>query len=973
MRTFLEYVAEDIISKYGSDLAHTAVIFPNKRARLFFNEYLARQVEGTMWSPTYLTISELFRSHSRLTTADPIKLICDLHKSFVSVTGTKESLDHFYSWGQIMLADFDDIDKNMADAAQIFKNVGDIHELDDISYLSEDQLNMLKRFFSNFSENKSSELKRRFIELWSRFNDIYTDFNNRLYNQGLAYEGALYRKVANDDSISYDFDRYIFVGFNLLQRVEQKLFKRLKDAGKGFFYWDFDHYYMPGKSSRTTNEAGHYISSYLADFPNELNINDEAVYNNFSKPKSISYVAASTENIQAAYSSQWLKEGKRIADGRRTAIVMCNEGLLQALVHNIPTEVGKINITTGYPLAQSPFCSFLSSLISLRCEGYMESRKRYRLRFVNAVLRHPYMRYVSDLHSSLYEKINVTAKLFFPDEATLSLDKGLAILFGQLDTIEPTMSGKLLRWIMQLLKHVASNAKDIDDQFFKESLFKVYTIINRLYDLVSSSDLVVDVITIQRLLRQILQTTSIPFHGEPAVGVQFMGVLETRNIDFDHLLILSCNEGNMPKGVNDTSFIPYSIRKAHGLTTIDNKVAIYAYYFYRLLQRATDITVVYNNSSNGLVTGEMSRFMLQIMLESNHKINKLSIVSDMATTTCKPQTVEKTEDVMRGLMRRYDKSANRNSKRPLLTPTLINKYMRCQLQFYFKYVLGLNELDDTEDETIDNIHFGTIFHNASYKVYTRLAEEYGPVIHKQQIEKFLNADAYLMGVVEETLDEEIYKLGQNNMVVKPEYNGLQLININVITTYLKQLLKSDSNHTPFRIVALEQDVVEDITVRIGDTGQTFLSTIGGAIDRLDLVADKEGRQHIRVIDYKTGGGRFENNLDSVEEIFDSNNIKSHSDYYLQTFIYSNIVRHSQEVNAQSLPVSPSLLFIQHFKDDFPTLRIGGEPIADVNIYEREFRSCLDNLLSDIFNPSLPFQPTTDSRSCAYCPFIKICH
>ena len=193
MRTFLEYVAEDIISKYGSDLAHTAVIFPNKRARLFFNEYLARQVEGTMWSPTYLTISELFRSHSRLTTADPIKLICDLHKSFISVTGNKESLDHFYSWGQIMLADFDDIDKNMADASQIFKNVGDIHELDDISYLSEDQLNMLKRFFSNFSENKSSVLKRRFIELWSRFNDIYTDFNNRLYNQGLAYEGALYR------------------------------------------------------------------------------------------------------------------------------------------------------------------------------------------------------------------------------------------------------------------------------------------------------------------------------------------------------------------------------------------------------------------------------------------------------------------------------------------------------------------------------------------------------------------------------------------------------------------------------------------------------------------------------------------------------------------------------------------------------------------------------------------------------------
>lgn len=972
MKTFLEYVAEDIISKYGSNLAHTAVIFPNKRARLFFNEYLARQVEGTMWSPTYLTISELFRSHSTLTTADPIKLICDLHKSFVSVTGTKETLDHFYSWGQIMLADFDDIDKNMADASQIFKNVGDIHELDDLSYLTTEQIEMLKRFFSNFSENKSSELKKRFMSLWSRFNDIYNDFNKRLEQQGLTYEGALYRKVALNENISYDFDRYIFVGFNLLQRVEQRLFKRLKDAGKGFFYWDFDHYYMPNKASHRTNEAGHYIASYLADFPNELDINRDEIYRNFEKPKSIDYVTASTENIQAVYSSQWLKEGNRIADGRKTAIVMCNEGLLQALVHNIPSEADKINITTGYPLAQSPFCSLISSLISLRCEGYLASRNRYRLRYVNAILKHPYVRYVSPLHATLYEEINVASKLFFLDEATLAKDEGLKLLFGQLDNEEPTLPGKLLRWIMRLLKHVASNAKDVDDQFFKESLFKVYTITNRLYDLVSSGDLDVDVITMQRLLRQILQTTSIPFHGEPAVGVQFMGVLETRNIDFDHLLILSCNEGNMPKGVNDTSFIPYSIRKAHGLTTIDNKVAIYAYYFYRLIQRPTDITIVYNNSTDGMSTGEMSRFMLQIMLESNHKVNKRSIVSDMQTTSCKPQAVAKTDEVMRCLMRHYDKSCNRKSSKPLLTPTSINTYMRCQLRFYYKYVLGVSDLSDTEDETIDNVHFGTIFHNASYKIYKRLSEEYGPVIQRHDIERFLNAEGYLMGVVEETFDEEIYNLHNTNVAIKPEYNGLQLINIKVITTYLRQLLRIDCELTPFRIIALEHDVIEDITVRKGDSGETFQSTIGGTIDRLDQVTGSDGQQCIRVIDYKTGGGRFENDIDSVEGIFDEKNIRSHSDYYLQTLLYSNIVRHSPMVNAGSLAVSPALLFIQHSQNDSPTLRLGKEPIVDVIDYESDFRKGLDNLLADIFNQSLPFQPTEDTRSCALCPFIKMC-
>ena len=219
MKSFLEYVAEDILKKYGKDLIHTAIIFPNKRARLFFNEYLARHTEGTIWSPAYLTISELFRSHGELTVADPIKQVCDLHKSFVEVTGLDESLDHFYSWGQIMLADFDDIDKNMADASQIFKNVGNIHELDDLSYLTAEQIAMLKRFFSNFSEDKSSQLKKRFLKLWSKFNDIYNNFNQRLEKQQLTYEGALYRKVALDKSISYDYDRYIFVGFNLLQRV----------------------------------------------------------------------------------------------------------------------------------------------------------------------------------------------------------------------------------------------------------------------------------------------------------------------------------------------------------------------------------------------------------------------------------------------------------------------------------------------------------------------------------------------------------------------------------------------------------------------------------------------------------------------------------------------------------------------------------------------------------------------------------
>ena len=971
MKTFLEYVADDIVSKFGTNLARTAIIFPNKRARLFFNEHLARQVSGPIWSPAYLTISELFRRHSTLNVADQIKLICDLHKSFAEVTGSGETLDHFYSWGQIMLTDFDDIDKNLADARQIFKNVGDLHELDDLTYLSPEQMEMLKRFFSNFSENKQSELKRRFMTLWSRFYEIYQNFNSRLLAQNYAYEGALYRAVADDESITFDFDRYIFVGFNLLQRVEQKLFTRLKDKGKAFFYWDFDHYYMPDKTRGKVSEAGHYIASYLGEFPNELGNDNRDIYNCFEKPKTIKFITAPTESIQAVYAAQWLKQDNRIGCGRKTAVVMCNEALLQSVVHNIPNEADKINITTGYPLSQSPFCPLITMLISLRTEGFLADKNRYKLRFVNRLLKHPYIKYVSEKSAELYAELNGEAKLFFVEPDTLAKDEGLHLLFGPLDAEEPAMTGKILKWTMALLKQIAANVDDSTDQFFKESLFRVYTIINRLYDLVASGDLAIDIITLQRLLRQVLQSSSIPFHGEPAVGVQFMGVLETRNIDFDHLLILSCNEGNMPKGVNDTSFIPYSIRKAHGLTTIDNKVAIYAYYFYRLLQRATDISLVYNNSTDGMSTGEMSRFMLQIMLESRHVIEKQSIVSAISTASHRAASVEKTDDVMQRLLSHFDKSRHPHTNRALLTPTSIATYCRCQLRYYYRYVLGLTEEYESDEEGVDNIQFGLIFHNDSQAIYKSLQSDYGPVVQRAHLEKYHNDENNLMDVVKKTLDHEVFNLNEKSNV-RPDYNGLQLINIKVLTTYLKQLLKSDMELAPFKILGLEKDVVEEIEVRMGNTGKTFKSTIGGIIDRLDQVIDDEGRQHIRVVDYKTGGGRFANNLADVADIFDTKNIATHSDYYMQTIIYSNIVRHSPSLNQMSLPVSPALLFIQHNQKSSPVLKLGKDNISDVADIEVEFRTKLDDLLSEIFNPDINFTPTTEAKRCSSCPFVKMC-
>ena len=349
-KTFLEYVAEDIISKYGTDLSRIAVVFPNKRAALFLNEHLARLAGQPVWSPAYITISDLFRQHTDLKTADPIKLICDIHKSFTKCTGIDETLDHFYGWGQLLLADFDDIDKNMADADSIFCNLKDIHELDDISYLDNEQKEMLARFFANFSDDIDSELKKRFLSLWSHFGDIYHDYNRRLTEQGIGYEGAIYRKVATEQTLHLKYDKYLFVGFNLLQKVERLLFSRLMKEGKAKFYWDFDEYYMPSPSPLPSGGAlvgGYGIPAIPTQPTGSVGAPPKCTYLDIVPPKEdpqLPYVSdemhkenqrrfALEDSIRKAYTATFptMEEAKRISE-RGAEYIFKSRGNKQTIV-----------------------------------------------------------------------------------------------------------------------------------------------------------------------------------------------------------------------------------------------------------------------------------------------------------------------------------------------------------------------------------------------------------------------------------------------------------------------------------------------------------------------------------------------------------------------------------------------------------------------------------------------------------------
>ncbi len=960
-KTFLEYVAEDIIGKYGTDLSRIAVVFPNKRAALFLNEHLARIAGQPVWSPAYITISDLFRQHTDLKPADPIKLICDIHKSFTKCTGIDETLDHFYGWGQLLLADFDDIDKNMADADSIFCNLKDIHELDDISYLDDEQKEMLKRFFANFSDDIDSELKKRFLSLWSHFDDIYHDYNRRLTEQGIGYEGAIYRKVASEETLHLKYDKYLFVGFNLIQKVERVLFSRLMKEGKAKFYWDFDEYYMPTaraqQSASVPNNTASF-AAYLTDFPNELDNTDRDIYANMRRPKRIRFISSPTENAQARFASNWLLENDRYKAGRKTAVVMCDESILLPIMHSLPPEADKVNITSGFPLAMTPVASLVMLLFDLYTLGLRKKGTAFNPHYLKKLMAHPYARHLQEVHLKEMNDVHL---------------KGVHLKGVHLSQVHQEKEmhqegiAALLQHIASLVKQVGIATKQEGDALTQESVFRMFTILNRLAALADSGDLLVDNTTLRRLVSQLVGAASIPFHGEPVVGVQIMGVLETRNIDFDNVLLLSCNEGNMPKGVNDSSFIPYSIRKAHGLTTIDNKVAIYSYYFHRLLQRAGDITIAYNNSTDNGHTGEMSRFMLQLLVESGQKIDHYSLTAKNQPTPLMPKAIEKDETAL-----------NKLEEMSRLSPSAINTYIRCKLAFYYQYIAHIKE-PDSDPETIDNRMFGNIFHRAAYLIYKDITD-HSPVIEKAHIQAYLSNRKLLASVVDRAFEEEECKTN----------NGLQIINREVIIEYITKLLKIDQQLCPFSILAMEEEakVYTQLSFTIPSGGalkggalvssapdKHYSLTIGGIIDRLDAVTDKQtGKRRIRVVDYKTGN-KPSSAIKSIEEVFDPKNIASkHSNYFLQAILYSLIVSRSKEWNAANDAVSPALLFIkQAATNDYdPTLCIDKHPISDVTVYEEEFLTKLKETVADMYSPDAAFTPTDDRKKCELCPYRMLC-
>lgn len=977
MIPFLKIVTNDLFARLNGNFEGVAMVFPNKRAGLFFNEYLLEKIGNkAAWSPACITISELFEQCSQSIVGDPVLLVSKLHKKYKEQTGSNESLDKFYYWGEMLVRDFDDIDKNLADAHRLFANIEDLRRLGTAKeILDEEQQKAVRRFFVNFAPENESEIKNKFKSTWEVLYPIYSSFKEELRQQHIAYEGMLYRDVIeNSESISFSYDKYVFVGFNALNGAEKKLFDILKREGKAIFYWDYDKHYIDNPQ----HEAGHFMRMNLQRYPNAL---DSTLFNNLNSEKKVTFVSAGTENIQTRYIPQWL--GENLGEKKiETAIVLCNETMLESALHSLPSNVNgeeleHLNVTMGFPISHTPIFGLVKLLVELQTRGYDTRQQSFILSAVERVLKHPYIIQSSHEAAPLRERL-LQNKIFFPDNNELCCDDILSLAFTRC-----TDNAEWIKNIAELIYAIANDraeigekSNDLYEELFCEALLKAHSQTQRLLALLESGEIELQQASLGSLLLRLLSQQSMPFHGEPVVGLQIMGLLETRNLDFKNILLLAANEGNLPKNSNDNSFIPYNLRRAFGLTMSEHRDSIYAYYFYRLLQRAESVTVVYNNSTESNGKAECSRYLLQILGDNMYDVQRLHLDAEQTNDSIEAHEVKKNPQIMQKLYERFD---TRTSERAFtLTPSGINKFLDCELKFFLYYVMGLKEKKDVSTELEAN-DFGDIFHHAAELMYNEIREKSNGTINKDDLQRVEDNPLLLFRHIDDAFEELFFKNSK-----KPVYNGEQLINKRVMHRFLQRLVKMDKTHTPFKYIGGERVVKFPFTF-MNKQGKEISINLGGTIDRVDVKDDS-----LVIIDYKTGKDKKLDRKSSLQEIF--NHDGESAGYRLQALLYAVAVMELmkdgkdyandadlcwiEEVKKSNInKVVPELLYLVRkdnaMHEDF-VVDIDKRAIENVGEYKSEFLSRMQEVLQNIFDEENSFAPTEERKRCEYCEYKGIC-
>ena len=945
MNSFLSEVASYLYDRYGDDISSLKMIFPNRRAQLFFCDALMKKIRRPVWQPTFVSIQELMENISGLHTSDRIKLIVELYKIYSQ--HHRENFDSFYFWGDMLLSDFDQIDKYLIPADALFVNIHDLKILEsDLSYLTPEQRAIITRFWTNFgSEETLSEEKKHFWDIWKSLSEIYHQFRQTLTTQGLAYEGMVYRTAAEKlhsdvaiDLLTDDQSRFIVVGFNALSACEKRLFDTLKKSGRAEFYWDYDSYYVGNKDF----EAGMFLRDNLRDYPAP----DMAriSHNYFCKPKNLVGIAAPSDSLQCKYVYTFLKQliDKNEQPDKETAIVLTDESLLISVLHSIPAEIKSLNVTMGFPLQQTTAYSFVERLIEL------QSRKRKQkghVRFyhndVIGLLNHPYIQECqAEIANELIQEIR-RKKIVYVRSELLHRDNVIERIFTPTETWQ-----QLAEYLRETLSSIAS-FPDSDNE--RKSYFSLITDhLIRIENSLTGSGVDITPEIFASLLRRTLQSLRIPFQGKPLQGIQIMGILETRNLDFKNVLILSANDDTFPGNrMEGSSFIPYNLRYAYGLPTAQHHEGVYAYYFYRLLQRAEQVHIAYCSNSDDKRSGEPSRYIYQLLYESPHKLEFKPLQLQVNLSRTEPISVAKEGIVAETLKSFLDNSTGR------LSPTSLYQYLECPLKFYFRSIAKLSQEEEIAEE-IDLPMFGTILHRTMELLYKPLIGQAAPQTAISRIDPKQVRRLTMQAINEEYLQEP--------NVEEEEYSGNMILVRDVVTQYITRcILPFDASQPDFTIIGTEIPVQCQFPFE-GIDGALHTVSFTGKSDRIDRLENNI----LRIVDYKTGKSHIE--FRDIDSLFNGTP-QEHSAAVFQTLLYSSMFR----MNGYE-EIQPTLYYVRDMqkKGYSPLLQRGKEKIFRFSTVQEEFEAELRETLRNLFDYNVPFEQCSDTQYCTYCDFRKVC-
>jgi CRISPR/Cas system-associated exonuclease Cas4 (RecB family) len=960
MTYFLDRIASYLFEEFGERLDRHCLVFPNRRAGLYFMKYLAGKAGKPIWSPDIKTINELFQSFSSTRLAERELLVFELFKIYRELNKNAGNIDDFFFWGEMLVNDFDDVDKYMIDASKLFINISEIKEIDSkFGGLTDSQIEIIRQFWINFNPAAATDQKSDFKEIWSILFSLYSGFRQSLTKKGIAYEGMIYRELAEKciagNTVQLNWDCLHFIGFNALNNCEKEVMTWMKKIDQARFYWDYDDSFV---HENPDHSAGFFIRENLKlfgnDMPSDWNFNS-----GFSNPANtvvIRVIDSSSDIAQVKLAAKLVGDSPSVtgSEAHHTAIILADENLLLPTLTSLPDNVESINITMGYPIKFSTVYSLIRDLLDLQ-KNLITNEKgeiSFNYRDVTNILTNSFFNdNPCNLSVSLLDDLNLNKELWI-SESFFHGKPPFDDIFRKIQTAREL--SQYLKNVLEKLYILTDESLDKDSiaigiSIRNEFIYRVILAINRLDDIVFDTDLAVAAPTYNRLLDRILRGLSIPFTGEPLNGIQIMGILETRSLDFRNLIMLSVNEGVLPRNSASNTFIPYNIREAYGLPTTRHQDSIYAYYFYRLLQRAETVIFIYNSSADGLKTGEMSRFLLQ--LKYSEKPPRFESQRFEIKASKRVQSEIKRNNLH---VEKLEKKYILEEKKTL-SPSAVNTWLTCRMKFYYRYVCGLKEPEKVSRE-IDPAMFGELLHFALEKIYSPFRKR---TLNEEIFESIIKNHNSIDRAIAESINEKFYARKKSIL------SGNDLIICNILKSYIHWIIKKDSTLIPLEIVEMEHPVSSELEINYQNMKVSV--KIGGVLDRLDRT-----NGIFRITDYKTG--KTDMVIPTVESLFDESK-KDRNDAWFQILMYCSVfLKDNLKMFVRPAVYPVRSMFSSDFDDSLKVKDLNGQAVLVDNFekVKEPYEFWLRQTIEKIFNQDESFSMTDNLKKCDYCPFIKLC-